>query len=46
VMSWGKMGGRETEVRVIFRRKGFDSAAGNAPSPIIDGEPISLPIPS
>jgi hypothetical protein len=33
-------------VRVIFSRKGFDSAAGNAPSPIIDGEPISLPIPT
>ena len=33
-------------MRVIFSRKGFDSAAGNAPSPIIDGEPISLPIPT
>jgi hypothetical protein len=31
---------------VIFSRKGFDSSAGNAPSPIIDGEPISLPIPT
>jgi hypothetical protein len=33
-------------MRVIFNRKGFDSAAGKAPSPIIDGEPISLPIPT
>lgn len=33
-------------VKVIFSRKGFDSAAGKAPSPIIDGEPISLPIPT
>jgi hypothetical protein len=33
-------------MKVIFSRKGFDSAAGKAPSPIIDGEPISLPIPT
>ena len=33
-------------MRIIFSRKGFDSAAGKAPSPIIDGEPISLPIPT
>jgi hypothetical protein len=33
-------------MRVIFSRKGFDSAAGKAPSPIIEGEPISLPIPT
>lgn len=33
-------------MRVIFSRKGFDSAAGKAPSPIIDGQPISLPIPT
>jgi hypothetical protein len=26
-------------------RKGFDGAAGGAPSPIIDGRPVSLPIP-
>jgi hypothetical protein len=32
-------------VRIIFSRKGFDSASGGAPSPIIDGIPISLPIP-
>ena len=25
--------------------KGFDSSSGGFPSPIIDGEPISLPIP-
>ena len=31
---------------MIFSRKGFDSAAGKAPSPIIEGEPISLPIPT
>jgi hypothetical protein len=33
-------------VRVIFSRKGFDSAAGGVPSPIINSEPISLPIPT
>jgi hypothetical protein len=33
-------------MRVIFSRKGFDSSAGKAPSPIIDSEPISLPIPT
>jgi hypothetical protein len=33
-------------MRIIFSRKGFDSAAGKAPSPIIEGEPISLPIPT
>jgi hypothetical protein len=32
-------------VRVIFSRKGFDSSAGGCPSPIIDGQPISLAIP-
>ena len=33
-------------MRIIFSRKGFDSAAGGGPSPIVDGCPISLPIPS
>jgi Nucleotide modification associated domain 3 len=33
-------------MKVIFSRKGFDSAAGKAPSPIIEGKPISLPIPA
>ena len=33
-------------MRVIFSRKGFDSAAGGVPSPIIDGRPVSLPIPT
>jgi hypothetical protein len=33
-------------LRIIFSRKGFDSAAGGGPSPIVDGKPISLPIPS
>lgn len=37
---------RGARVRIIFSRKGFDSAAGGAPSPIIAGEPISLPIPT
>lgn len=32
--------------RVIFSRKGFDSASGGAPSPIVDGQPITLPIPT
>jgi Nucleotide modification associated domain 3 len=33
-------------VRVIFSRKGFDSASGGCASPIVDGRPISLPIPT
>ncbi len=33
-------------MRIIFSRKGFDSAAGGGASPIIDGCPISLPIPA
>ncbi len=33
-------------MRIIFSRKGFDSAAGKAPSPIINGRPFSLPIPT
>jgi hypothetical protein len=33
-------------LRIIFSRKGFDSAAGGGPSPIINGVPISLPIPT
>jgi len=33
-------------LRIVFSRKGFDSTAGGAPSPIINGRPISLPIPS
>ncbi|MBN8957102.1 MAG: hypothetical protein J0H17_11115, partial [Rhizobiales bacterium] len=32
-------------MRVVFSRKGFDSSAGGCPSPIVDGQPISLPIP-
>ncbi|MDC8755296.1 hypothetical protein OIK40_11665 [Erythrobacter sp. sf7] len=32
-------------MRIIFSRKGFDSAAGGGPSPIVEGRPISLPIP-
>jgi hypothetical protein len=33
-------------MKISFSRKGFDSSAGGAPSPIIDGQPISLPIPT
>ena len=33
-------------MRIIFSRKGFDSAAGGGASPIIKGRPVSLPIPS
>ena len=32
-------------MRIIFSRKGFDTVAGGGPSPIVDGRPISLPIP-
>lgn len=33
-------------MRIVFSRKGFDSAAGGGPSPIVDGRPVSLPIPA
>lgn len=33
-------------MKVVFSRKGFDSAAGGAPSPIISGRPTSIPIPA
>jgi hypothetical protein len=33
-------------MRVVFSRKGFDRTAGGCPSPIVDGHPVSLPIPS
>lgn len=33
-------------MRIVFSRKGFDSAAGGGASPIVDGRPISLPIPA
>ena len=33
-------------MRIVFSRKGFDSAAGGGPSPIVDGRPLSLPIPT
>ncbi len=33
-------------MRIIFSRKGFDSNAGGWPSPIIEGHPLSFPIPS
>ncbi len=33
-------------MRIIFSRKGFDSASGGGPSPIVGGRPVSLPIPT
>jgi len=33
-------------MRIIFSRKGFDSSAGGGPSPIVNGVPMSLPIPA
>jgi hypothetical protein len=33
-------------MRIVFSRKGFDTSAGGGPSPIIDGRPVSLPIPA
>ena len=32
-------------MKLVFSRKGFDSANGGRPSPIVGGKPISLPIP-
>jgi Nucleotide modification associated domain 3 len=33
-------------LKMIFSRKGFDGTAGGCPSPIIDGQPLSMPIPT
>ena len=33
-------------MKVVFSRKGFDSASGGVPSPIVDGRPVSIPIPA
>ena len=33
-------------MKLVFSRKGFDSASGGAPSPIIKGRPVSIPIPA
>lgn len=33
-------------MKLVFSRKGFDTTAGGAPSPIIAGTPVSLPIPA
>lgn len=33
-------------MKVIFSRKGFDSSSGGAPSPILNGRLVSLPIPT
>lgn len=33
-------------MRIIFSRKGFDSSAGGGPSPVVQGRPLSLPIPA
>jgi len=33
-------------VKLILSHKGFDSTSGGAPSPIVGGRPVSLPIPA
>jgi len=33
-------------MKIVFSRKGFDGSAGGCPSPIVDGRPLSLPIPT
>lgn len=33
-------------MRIILSRKGFDSSFGGCPSPLLDGSPLSLPIPT
>ncbi|MCB2067394.1 MAG: hypothetical protein KDE15_12235 [Erythrobacter sp.] len=33
-------------MKIVFSRKGFDSAAGGGPSPVLDGRPVTLPIPA
>ncbi len=33
-------------MRIVLSRKGFDSSSGGGPSPIVDGRPVTLPIPT
>lgn len=33
-------------MRIAFSRKGFDTANGGFPSPLVEGRPVSLPIPT
>ncbi|MBV7258094.1 hypothetical protein [Erythrobacter crassostreae] len=33
-------------MKIVFSRKGFDSSSGGGPSPILEGHPVSLPIPA
>lgn len=33
-------------MKLVLSRKGFDSAAGKVPSPIMSGRPVSMPIPA
>jgi len=33
-------------MKIVFSRKGFDTSAGGGPSPIVEGRPVSLPIPA
>jgi hypothetical protein len=33
-------------MKIVFSRKGFDSGSGGGPSPIVQGIPVSFPIPS
>lgn len=33
-------------MKIVLSRKGFDSTAGGGPSPIVEGRPVSLPIPA
>lgn len=33
-------------MKIILSRKGFDSSAGGVPSPLVNGRPVSLPIPT
>ena len=37
---------RKRAMKIILSRKGVDSAAGRCASPIVDGRPLSLPIPT
>ncbi|TIX49469.1 hypothetical protein [Alteraurantiacibacter aquimixticola] len=33
-------------MKIVLSRKGFDSSSGGGPSPVVDGRPLSLPIPA
>lgn len=44
--SWLGARTEPARMRIVFSRKGFDSGSGGGPSPIVNGRPVTLPIPA